>query len=70
MFAATIGGYNQRTQPVFVAQPRQWPEKKTKPELDLPDGKLGQRKAGEVTFGKKKLEDPTRELEKEILGKK
>ncbi len=68
MFAATIGGYNQRTQPLFQPQPRKWPEKK-KPELDLPDGKSGQRKAGEVTFGKKKLEDPTRELEKEILGK-
>ena len=69
MFAATIGGYNQRTQPVFKPQPRVWPDKKTKPEQDLPDGKGGQRKAGEVTFGKKKPEDPTRELEKDILGK-
>ena len=38
--------------------------------LARPDGKSGQRKAGEVTFGKKKLEDPTRKLEEEILGKK
>eukprot|EP01048_Picozoa_sp_COSAG05_P009062 COSAG05_NODE_719_length_7779_cov_30.552214_8_plen_68_part_00 len=67
MFAATIGGYNQRTQPVFAPQPRVWKKKQEEP--DLPDGKSGQRKAGEVTFGKKKLEDPTRELEKEILGK-
>ena len=69
MFAATIGGYNQRTQPVFMPQPRTWPDKKKQPEQDLPDGKSGQRKAGEVTFGKKKLEDPTRKLEQEILGK-
>lgn len=69
MFAATIGGYNERTQPVFAPQPRAWPKKKREREPDLPDKNSGQRKAGEVTLGKKKLEDPTRKLEEEILGK-
>eukprot|EP01048_Picozoa_sp_COSAG05_P020308 COSAG05_NODE_3420_length_2077_cov_4.082912_1_plen_40_part_10 len=40
MFAATIGGYNQRTQPVFAPQPRVWKKKQEEP--DLPDGKSGQ----------------------------
>eukprot|EP01048_Picozoa_sp_COSAG05_P004534 COSAG05_NODE_248_length_12946_cov_85.003737_9_plen_71_part_00 len=70
MFAATIGGYNQRTQPLFKPQPRAWPDKKKQPEHDLPAASSGQRKAGEVSLGAKKKSDPTRELEKEILGLK
>ena len=39
-------------------------------EHDLPAASSGQRKAGEVSLGAKKKSDPTRELEKEILGLK
>ena len=69
MFAATIGGYNSRTQPVYVHQPRQWtPKEEVKPHAGEPTVRgHGQRKASEVrATGKKK--DPTWELQKEILG--
>ena len=69
MFAATIGGYNQRTQPVFVHQPRQWKkQEESKPDVDEPTVHgIGQRKAGQTNLsGKPK--DPTWELQKEILG--
>ena len=69
MFAATIGGYNERTQPAFAPQPRTWPTKKREQEPDLPDKNSGQRKAGEVTLGAKQKQDPTRKLMEEILGK-
>ena len=70
MFAATIGGYNERTQPVFAPQPSlPWAKKNLPPEPDLPDKSSGQRKAGEVTLGAKQKQDPTRKLMEEILGK-
>ena len=69
MFAATIGGYNERTQPVFMPQPtnKKQPSLPSSPEIISPSS--GQRKAGEVTLGAKQKQDPTRKLMEEILGK-
>ena len=72
MFTATIGAYNQRTQPVFQPQPREWKRViETEPTAELKrhdPAKAGQRKAGKTTLTGQPR-DPTWELEKEILGK-
>jgi hypothetical protein len=77
MLPATIGSYNQRTQPIWAPTPRPRPQQsqpqpqpQRQPQSQQQQQKQpGQRKAGEASLDGKKKQDPTRELEKEILGK-
>jgi len=64
----TVGAYNELITPVFEAQPRQWPDRESKKDMEEAkpaESQQGQGQRRANTSGKPK--DPTHELMQDIL---